>query len=148
MTLFEMRYGLNIVTDGQRKALANRIVVFDVCAADRSAQIAALRQSFGHPLDIRDTFTAVIAIAHGAILATRNIKHFDELPTPVVNPWDQIRTHRQRPGLQATHRWGKGSQAMGYIKDIPSDNLQASIALLPAFVRLKRTRQNSPGTAL
>ena len=50
MTLFEMRYGLKIVTDGQRKALlqdrfeklvqidlANRIVVFDVCAADRSA---------------------------------------------------------------------------------------------------------------
>ena len=46
MTLFEMRYGLKIVTDGQRKALlqdrfeklvqidlANRIVVFDVCAA-------------------------------------------------------------------------------------------------------------------
>ena len=43
MTLFEMRYGLKIVTDGQRKALlqdrfeklvqidlANRIVVFDV----------------------------------------------------------------------------------------------------------------------
>ena len=101
MTLFEMRYGLKIVTDGQRKALlqdrfeklvqidlANRIVVFDVCAADRSAQIAALRKSRGRPVDIRDTFIAGIAIAHGAILATRNIKHFDDLPTPVVNPWD------------------------------------------------------------
>jgi predicted nucleic acid-binding protein len=101
MTLFEMRYGLKIVTDGQRKALlqdrfeklvqidlANRIVVFDVCAADRSAQIAALRISRGRPLDIRDTFIAGIAMAHGAILATRNIKHFDDLPTPVVNRWD------------------------------------------------------------
>ena len=43
---------------------------------------------------------------------------------------------------------GRTTGRNGYIKDIPSDNLQASIALLPAFVRLKRTRQNSPGTAL
>ena len=62
MTLFEMRYGLKIVTDGQRKALlqdrfeklvqidlANRIVVFDVCAADRLAQIAALLKAVGAP---------------------------------------------------------------------------------------------------
>ena len=62
MTLFEMRYGLKIVTDGQRKALlqdrfeklvqidlANRIVVFDVCAADRLAQIAALLKAVAAP---------------------------------------------------------------------------------------------------
>lgn len=39
-------------------------------------------------MDIRDTFIAGIAIAHGAILATGNIKRIDSLPTPVVNPWD------------------------------------------------------------
>jgi predicted nucleic acid-binding protein len=36
---------------------------------------------------MRDTFIAGIAVAHGATLATRNTKHFEDLPMPVVNPW-------------------------------------------------------------
>ena len=37
--------------------------------------------------DIRDSMIAGIVIAHQATLATRNIRHFDDLPVPVVNPW-------------------------------------------------------------
>ncbi len=100
ITLFEARYGLNLLPEGQRKTtllgrleeivrtdLANRIVVFDVRAAGKAADLAAQRKSRGCPVDMRDTFIAGIAVAHGATLATRNTKHFEDLPMPVVNPW-------------------------------------------------------------
>lgn len=102
ITLFEARYGLNLLADGKRKTmllqrfdeliqedLANRILVFDVRAANRAAHLAAERKTCGRPVDIRDTFIAGIAMTHGATLATRNIKHFDDLPTPVLTPWEQ-----------------------------------------------------------
>ncbi|KAA6184711.1 type II toxin-antitoxin system VapC family toxin [Thiohalocapsa marina] len=100
ITLFEAHYGLELLAKGQRKTLlqqrfeelvkidlANRVLVFDVQAASQAARLAAERKARGRPVDIRDTFIAGIAIAHGAILATRNIKHFDDLHTPVINPW-------------------------------------------------------------
>lgn len=102
ITLFEARYGLGLLAEGQRKSLlqqrfdqlvqldlANRVVVFDVHAANMAAQLAAERKSRGRPIDIRDTFIAGIALAQGATLATRNTKHFDDLTTPVVNPWEE-----------------------------------------------------------
>jgi len=52
-----------------------------------AAQLAAERKNRGRPIDMRDTFIAGIAIAQGAALATRNIRHFDDLPIPVINPW-------------------------------------------------------------
>jgi len=100
ISLFEARYGLELLADGKRKTmlqqqfeelvqldLANRIAVFDVRAANEAAQLAAERKTRGRPVDIRDTFIAGIAIAHSATLATRNVKHFDDLPSPVVSPW-------------------------------------------------------------
>jgi toxin FitB len=100
ITLFEARYGLKLLADGQRKALleqrldelvqldlANRIAVFDVRAAEQAVHLAADRKARGRPVDMRDTFIAGIAIARGATLATRNAKHFEDVPTPVVNPW-------------------------------------------------------------
>jgi predicted nucleic acid-binding protein len=102
ITLFEARYGLNLLPDGPRKALlqqrfaqlvqtdlANRVVVFDVRAAHLAAKLAAERKTRGRPVDVRDTFIAGIALAQGAVLATRNTRHFDDLSTPVVDPWDR-----------------------------------------------------------
>lgn len=101
ITLFETRYGLNLLAEGRRKAmligrfdeivqtdLANRIVVFDVRAATISAELAAVRKTRGRPVELRDTFIAGISMAHGATLATRNTRHFEDLLTPVVNPWE------------------------------------------------------------
>jgi predicted nucleic acid-binding protein len=36
---------------------------------------------------MRDTQIAGIALARRATLATRNLRHFDDLATPVVSPW-------------------------------------------------------------
>jgi predicted nucleic acid-binding protein len=101
ITLLESRYGLNLVAEGDRRSaliarfdemlltdLANRILVFDVRAATKAAELAAVRKRLGRPIDMRDTFIAGIAMAHGATLATRNTRHFEDLPSPVVNPWE------------------------------------------------------------
>jgi toxin FitB len=100
ITVFEVRYGLNILTDGARRDLllqrfeelvaqdlSQRVVTFDNRAAQAAAQLAAQRKARGRPVDIRDTFIAGIAMAQGAVLATRNLRHFDDLNTPVINPW-------------------------------------------------------------
>jgi toxin FitB len=42
----------------------------------------------GCPVDMRDTFIAGIALARRATLATRNLRHFDDLSISVINPWD------------------------------------------------------------
>lgn len=100
ITVFEARYGLALLTSGQRKKvlqerfeqllhddLENRVAQFDTTAATQAAQLAAERKARGRPIDMRDTFIAGIALARRATLATRNTRHFDDLSVPVVNPW-------------------------------------------------------------
>ncbi len=100
ITLFEARYGLSLLPDGQRKnALAqrfeaivhddlqHRVLFFDINAAQQATQLAADRKTRGRPVDMRDTFIAGIALAKRAAIATRNVKHFDDLSVPVINPW-------------------------------------------------------------
>lgn len=102
ITLFEARYGLALLAMSQRKSilqerfdqllqndLQNRVLQFDANAATQAAQLAADRKARGRPVDMRDTFIAGIALARRATLATRNVRHFDDLSVPVVNPWEQ-----------------------------------------------------------
>ena len=71
---------------GQRIDLEHRVAAFDSGAAEHAARLAADRKRTGRPVDLRDTFIAGIALAHGATLATRNTRHFEDLPA-VVDPW-------------------------------------------------------------
>lgn len=100
ITLFEARYGLALLSAGRRKDvmeqrfeamvqddLQNRVLLFDIHAAAHAAQLAADRKNRGRPVELRDTFIAGIALARRATLATRNVRHFDDLSVPVVNPW-------------------------------------------------------------
>lgn len=100
ITLFEARYGLALLASGQRKSmlqerfnqllqddLENRVLLFDDNAATEAAQLAANRKAQGRPVDIRDTFIAGIALSRRATLATRNMRHFDDLSVAVINPW-------------------------------------------------------------
>ena len=50
---------------------------------DRRAQ----RLKSGRPRDRRDTMIAGIVLANHAALATRNVKHFEDIAKSVVNPW-------------------------------------------------------------
>lgn len=101
INLFEIYYGLAQLPQGKRRNglesafeallredLEQRILNFDHAAADRAAQLAARRRQQGRPVDMRDTLIAGICEARQATLATHNTHHFDDLATPVVDPWE------------------------------------------------------------
>lgn len=100
ITLFEAHLGIELLPKGKRqRALAaafdrlmdvdleNRVLDFDAVAAAAAATLAAVRQKAGRSVDIRDTQLAGIALARRATLATRNVRHFQDLNVPLVDPW-------------------------------------------------------------
>jgi toxin FitB len=100
ITIFEIRYSIALLPRSRRRAsleaeferlieddIQGRIVPFDAQAATVAAGLMAERQRTGRSGDLRDTMIAGIVIASHATLATRNIRHFDDLSVPVVDPW-------------------------------------------------------------
>jgi predicted nucleic acid-binding protein len=69
---------------------AGRILAFDHEAARHFVAIAAARIAMGRPISQFDAMIAAIARAHGATLATRNVKDFDHCGIRVVNPWADV----------------------------------------------------------
>ena len=101
ITAYEIRYGLLAMPAGRkRSALINwferwlvdtveqRIVLFDSSAAEKAAELAAERKRAGTLRDHRDTMIAGIVLANRATLATRNLRHFEDIAKSVVNPWE------------------------------------------------------------
>jgi hypothetical protein len=101
ITLFETRLGLALLPKGRRRQslelafdglleedLQHRVLDFDSAAAAEAAALAAARQKAGRPVDMRDTQIAGIALARRATLATRNVRHFQDLSVPVIDPWE------------------------------------------------------------
>jgi len=100
VTLFETLLGLALLPAGRQRRtleaafalllkedLENRVLDFDGAAATEAASLAAQRQKAGRPVDIRDTQIAGIALARHATLATRNVRHFEDLQIQIVDPW-------------------------------------------------------------
>ncbi len=97
----ELLYGVARLPDGGRKQqlaraiaamleedFAGRIVPFDLASASVYATLAAQREREGLSVDLADAQIAAICLAHGASLATRNLKHFIGLGVALINPWD------------------------------------------------------------
>jgi predicted nucleic acid-binding protein len=100
ITVYEIRSGLFAMTPGRRRAnlellfdvmvderLEQRVLPFDRSASEQAAVLHHARARRGEPRDLRDTMIAGIALAQRATLATGNLRHFDDLTTPVVDPW-------------------------------------------------------------
>ena len=99
VTVLEIRYGLQILATGRRRAflteafdilldkLGHRIAAFDAEAAAHAATLMAERRHEGRPVDLRDTMIAGIARARRSALATRNTPHFADAGIALVNPW-------------------------------------------------------------
>ncbi len=100
VTVAEVFLGIERLPEGQRKrALAtaaghwvdqifrNRVLAFGAGEARLYASLVAIRLRSGHPIGIPDAQIAAIARAHGATLATRNVKDFDGTGVDLVNPW-------------------------------------------------------------
>jgi toxin FitB len=102
ISVFEIRFGLQTMPSGKRRtelsnfferwlieSIQQRIAIFDADAARLSADLAASRQKAGRSGELRDTMIAGIVLATHATLATRNVKHFEEIASSVVNPWER-----------------------------------------------------------
>jgi toxin FitB len=100
ITIFEIRFGLALLTPGRRRdrlddafgraideILGGRVLPFDRSAAEAAAAIAARQRQIGRPVEIRDVQITGIAAARKAILATRNTRHFEGLRIILVGPW-------------------------------------------------------------
>jgi predicted nucleic acid-binding protein len=97
----EILYGIRLLPEGRRRRelweaataifnedLAEQVLTFDNEAADAYAEIAAHRRAVGTPISQFDAMIAAMARSHGASLATRNAKDFDDCGIDVVNPWE------------------------------------------------------------
>ncbi|MGO9273569.1 MAG: type II toxin-antitoxin system VapC family toxin [Terriglobia bacterium] len=99
VTVFEVRFGLQIMPAGKRRSLlieafeavldkiGHRVAPFDIAAAQQAGDLMASRHRKGHPGELRDTMIAGIVLARRAALATGNTAHFDDLSVPLINPW-------------------------------------------------------------
>ena len=100
ITVFEVRFGLERLPAGRRRRLLeeaftkaleedfeSRVLPFDQTAAQAAGRIAAERQRAGRTVEIRDVQIAGIAAARKATIATGNLRHFEGLGVPLVNPW-------------------------------------------------------------
>jgi toxin FitB len=100
ITAAELYYGVARLPVGQRRqqlavavsallnqALRGRIVPFDERAARRYADVIARREHAGRPIEALDAQIAAICRELGAVLATRNIKDFEETGVELVDPW-------------------------------------------------------------
>ena len=101
VTVMELRFGLERLPEGKRKAdlwevldftlsrlVGPRILPFDVPAATEAARIAAKAESDGTPIGQADAQIAAIARSHGFAIATRDVAPFQNAGLTVINPWN------------------------------------------------------------
>jgi toxin FitB len=104
VTIMEIRHGLELLPAGQRrermtvemeavidKEIEGRYALFDVLAAEQAAKLMAARKRTGRIVELRDTMIAGIVLSRNAVLATRNIAHFTDLGSHVIDPWNETR---------------------------------------------------------
>ena len=99
ITIFEVRYGIDLLPEGKRKSAlwkgfdfalgrlcGNRILPFDRAAAEALATMQAEAKEY----DVRlaDAQIAAIAKTHGFSVTTRDVKPFQFLGVSALNPWD------------------------------------------------------------
>ena len=101
ITIAEIEYGINILPEGNHKysietsfnktvkdAFKHRIFSFDEPAAHLYGSIMSNRKKIGRPLSVLDGQIAAIALAHGAAIATRNIRDFVDCHLTLINPFE------------------------------------------------------------
>ena len=96
----ELRYGVERLPDGKRKAalrevldftmgrlFGSRILPFDLPAAEEAAGIAAAAEAAGWKVGVADGQIAAIAKTRGFAVATRDVRPFEAAGSDVINPW-------------------------------------------------------------
>lgn len=99
ITLAEIRYGIERLPFGRRReslkatadevfgAFEDQILAFDATAAAHYPGVVTRREVAGLPIDGFDAQIASICHCHGAALATRNIRDFQDAGIELIDPW-------------------------------------------------------------
>jgi len=99
ITLAEILFGVARLPDGRHKellrttasevfaAFEDQVLPFDSRAATHYAEVVVGRDQLGLPIDGFDAQIASICRAHGAALATRNVKDFRHTDVRLIDPW-------------------------------------------------------------
>ena len=100
VSLAEMFAGVHKMPEGRRRAdlhqlvenkiqsvFENRILAFDMPAAQAFGRVNADACAVGNPIAFADCAIAAIAAARGFILATRNVRDFKGTGVEIINPW-------------------------------------------------------------
>jgi len=98
----EVLFAVELLPQGRRRAVlakavrqifeedfAERILPFDSAAAGEYAAIAARRRRSGRPIGSLDAQIAAITRWQRAILATRNVRDFQDCEVQLINPWER-----------------------------------------------------------
>jgi predicted nucleic acid-binding protein len=102
ISVYELRFGIELLASGRRRQLLEealakameedfdgRVIPFDIEAAQAAGRIGAARRQLGRTIEVRDVQIAGIAIAQKAVIATRNVRHFEDLGIGLINPWPE-----------------------------------------------------------
>ena len=99
ISLAELLFGIAVLHTGRRKAtlqsamienaalFGDRLLSFDVAAAQAYAEIMSKARRAGRAIGVADGQIAAIAAAHRLTVATRDEAPFEAAGIPVVNPW-------------------------------------------------------------
>lgn len=102
ISVAEIRYGLDRLPAGKRRddmraaacavfaAFSDHILPFDTAAAIHYALLVTERDQAGLPIGAFDAQIAAICLAHGAPLATRNGKDFQQTGLVLIDPWTAV----------------------------------------------------------
>jgi predicted nucleic acid-binding protein len=100
ITLAELRHGVERLPSGARRdrldawltqqvpaRFETRVLPVDALIANAWGRLMARGQALGRPVGTMDAFIAATAESHGLTLVTRNVRDFEPLGIPLVNPW-------------------------------------------------------------
>lgn len=100
VSMAEILQGIELLPAGKRRTglltaaqamftelFPGRILPFHEDAARAFAPIAVHRRQRGRPISLFDAQIAAIAKAHGATLATRDTRDFQDCGLTLINPW-------------------------------------------------------------
>lgn len=91
---YELRYGLKRIGAGQKRVAELDLLLaamtplpFDAAAAEIAAGIRVEMENRGEGIGSFDVLIAATALAHNAILVTRNRREFERVPLLRVEDW-------------------------------------------------------------
>lgn len=97
----EIQKGIELLPAGKKRAdleswlandlsgwFGNNLLAVTKLISQRWGALAATAEKQGRPLGNIDGLIAATAIEHSLTVVTRNVRHFDYLGIPVLNPWE------------------------------------------------------------